>query len=416
MKNMVIPRDFIYDRDALICYFENLSQFIGKKISQKQIQGVLQKQDPDNGYYTVLGRKITTLRFYGFVYYNDKREFMLNEHFKEYVECLKKNEGVSNSFLKILLSCKKNHYDDSKTNFFELLIDLLKDKSILYLDHIEVISYVQYYDRINDFNELKKRIKSSRTYRFTEKVKVLEDFYGNDLGTIATRVHDAKTYLFSFLESNGFYTVQNSLQSETYDQSGSARTLEDKRLYLSEGLLGRLLGHINGHEHESIVDEIKYNSELEDDLYEDPDKDISKLINKSEETDKTIVKRYKTDIKLRNNALDNSGYICEIGKLKGMEHKTFPSRRYEGDYAEVHHLIPMHAQENDLFVQKDKLISLDQISNLIVLCPTCHSKLHYGKSSDVKPELELLFEYRKEALIQNELFLKKEELLAFYKI
>ena len=60
MKNMVIPRDFIYDRDALICYFENLSQFIGKKISQKQIQGVLQKQDPDNGYYTVLGRKITT--------------------------------------------------------------------------------------------------------------------------------------------------------------------------------------------------------------------------------------------------------------------------------------------------------------------------------------------------------------------
>ena len=99
-----------------------------------------------------------------------------------------------------------------------------------------------------------------------------------------------------------------------------------------------------------------------------------------------------------------------------MEHKTFPSRRYEGDYAEVHHLIPMHAQENDLFVQKDKLISLDQISNLIVLCPTCHSKLHYGKSSDVKPELELLFEYRKEALIQNELILKKEELLGFYEI
>jgi predicted HNH restriction endonuclease len=194
-------------------------------------------------------------------------------------------------------------------------------------------------------------------------------------------------------------------------QGESRRKLEDKRLYISK----ELLGYINGYEYESIADEIEYNSEQENDVYDDPDKG-AKLIEQSAETEKKVVKRYKTDIKLRNNALEKSGYVCEMAKLKGTEHKTFPSRRYSGDYAEVHHLIPMHAQENDLFVKEDKLISLDQLPNLIVLCPNCHTKLHYGKSVDVKPELERLFEDRKSALHKNELIVNKEKLLGFYNI
>jgi len=409
---MIIKRDFTFNKDALISYYINLQQFIGIKIAQTEIASLLQKQNPDNDYYNALDRKFATLKFYGFVYFNDDGEFSFNENFEGYVTCLQEDRDTNKSFLKVLLSSKFQYYNNSTTNFFELLISLLKDKSILYLDHIDLISYLQHYELVNDISELRQFVKSSKNNSFADKVKLLEVFYEeHGLSNIAVPVHDMK-YLFSFLENNGFYTTKNSLQSKEYYQGKTVRRLEDRRLYLSE----QLLGHINGYEYESIVDEIEYNSELEDGLYKDPDKDISKLINKSEETEKTIVKRYKTDTKLRNNALDNSGYICEIGKLKGVRHKTFPSRRYEGDYAEVHHLIPMHVQENDLFVQKDKLISLDQISNLIVLCPTCHSKLHYGKSCDVKPELELLFEYRKEALIQNELILKKEELLGFYKI
>jgi hypothetical protein len=409
---MIIKRDFTFNKNALISYYINLQQFIGIKITQTKIASLLQKQNPDNDYYNALDRKFATLKFYGFVYFNDDGEFSFNENFEEYVACLQEDRDTNKGFLKVLLSSKFQYYNNSTTNFFELLISLLKDKSILYLDHIDMISYLQHFELVNDISELRQFVKSSKNKSFADKVKLLEAFYEeHSLNNIAVPVHDMK-YLFSFLENNGFYTTKNSLQSKDYYQGQTVRRLEDRRLYLSE----QLLGHINGHEYEAIVDEIEYNSELEDGLYKDPNKDISKLINKSEETDKTIVKRYKTDTKLRNNALDNSGYICEIGKLKGMEHKTFPSRRYEGDYAEVHHLIPMHAQEDDLFVQKDKLISLDQISNLIVLCPTCHSKLHYGKSIDVKPDLELLFEYRREALMQNELILKKEELLEFYKI
>ncbi len=293
-----------------------------------------------------------------------------------------------------------------------MLIELLQNKSILYLDHIDIITYLQHYNLVNNVNELTKIIKNNRTTKFADKVEELEAFYNNNgLGNIAVPVHDAK-YLFSFLENNGFYTVKNSLQSKKYFQGETVRRLEDRRLYLSKDLLK----HINGYEYESIVDEIEYNSELENGLYDDPDKDTAKLIDQSEETEKTVVRRYQTDVKLRNNALKKSGYVCEMAKLKGKEHKTFPSRRYDGDYAEVHHLIPMHAQENDLFVQEDKLISLDQISNLIVLCPICHSKLHYGKSKDVRPELELLFENRKTALNENKLLVDKEKLLGFYKI
>tara|TARA_B100001250_G_scaffold186100_1_gene160024 strand:- start:354 stop:1589 length:1236 start_codon:yes stop_codon:yes gene_type:complete len=411
---MIIKRDFHFDKNALISYYENLQEFIGRKFTQSKIASLLKKQNPDSKYYNAMDRKFNTLKFYGFVYFNDDDEFSFNENFEEYVACLKEDRDTYKSFLKILLSSKFQYYNNSNTNFFELLISLLEDKSILYLDHIDMILYLQNFELVNDRSELRQLVKSSKNKSFADKVKLLEDFYEeHGLGNIAVPVHDM-SYLFTFLVNNGFYTTKNSLQSKKYYQgkTKTPRILKDRRLYLSE----QLLDHINGHEYEAIVDEIEYNSELEDGLYKDPDKDISKLINKSEETDKTIVKRYKTDTKLRNNALDKSGYICEIGKLKGMECKTFPSRRYEGDYAEVHHLIPMHVQEDDLFVQEDKLISLDQISNLIVLCPTCHSKLHYGKSSDVKPDLELLFEYRKEALIQNELILKIEELLEFYKI
>jgi 5-methylcytosine-specific restriction protein A len=61
-------------------------------------------------------------------------------------------------------------------------------------------------------------------------------------------------------------------------------------------------------------------------------------------------------------------------------------------------------------------LALDQFSNLIVLCPNCHTKLHYGKNEDVKPELERLFEGRKAALHENELVVNKEKLLEFYNI
>lgn len=410
---MIIPRDITFHKELLISYYENLGQFVGIKCTQKELEVFFQKKYPSNPDYNTLSRRFATLKFYGFVYFNEDHRLMFNEHFGEYVNCLENNEGVASCFLKILLSSRYKYFTNSGTNFFELVVRLLTNKSILYLDHIDMISYVQHYELVNDFDELVKLITSNRSFRFNDKVEVLETFYkSQNLDSLATRVHDVN-YLFSFLAYNGFYINKNSLQSTTYYQKDQTpRKLEDKRLYLSEDLLI----YINGFSYESIVDEIEYNSELEDGSYDDPDNDVPKLIDISKRTEMAVVKRYKTDRKLRNNALKKSGYFCEMARLNVIEHKTFSSRVYDGDYAEVHHLIPMHAQENDLFLQNDKLISLDQISNLIVLCPNCHSKLHFGKANDVKLELELLFEERKVALIKTEIILEKEELLGFYNI
>ncbi len=410
---MIIPRDITFHKDLLISYYENLKQFVGKKCTQRELEVFFQEKYPSDSDYNTLSRRFATLKFYGFVYFNGDRKLMFNDHFKEYVNCLKyNNEDAPSCFLNVLLSSNYKYYKNSDTNFFRLLIELLKNESIIYLDQIDIILYLQHFDQFKDFDELVRLIKINRTHKFTVKVEALETFYNNHKIDVAVRAHDA-TYLFTFLENNGFYTAKNSLQSKIYYQAdGTSRTLRDRRLYLSKDLLG----YINGFDYESIVDEIEYNSELEGGLYDDPDNDVPKLIDQSKETEKAIVKRYKTDKKLRNNALKKSEYVCEMAILNGKQHKTFPSRMYDGEYAEVHHLIPMHAQENDLFVEEDKLISLDQISNLIVLCPTCHSKLHYGKANDVKSELELLFEDRKAALIKNKIILEKDELLGLYNI
>lgn len=412
IKKMVIPRDFIFNKDAIISYWENLQQFSGEKITQIEIARLLKEKYPDSDYYNALDRKFATLKFYGFVYY-ENRILKINPNYEKYVISLKKNSGVVGSFLDVLKSSKHKYFDKYKINFFELVINLLQDKTILYIDLIDVITYLQHFDKIETVSELTALIKNNRPLNFFEKVDRLEKFYQYyNLGGIATPAHDAKTYLFSFLEANGFYTVKNSLLFKDYYQGETPRRLDDRRLYLSE----ELLGLVRGYDYEAITDEVEYNSEVETGYYDDSSLEIITLIEQSEETVKSISRRYKTDKKLRNTALRKSSDTCEIATLKGEEHSTFLARSTNRDYAEVHHLVPMHAQENDSFVHENKLISLDQIPNLIVLCPTCHRKIHYGRDEDVKPDLELLFEGREEALRKHNLNIEKEQLLSFYRI
>ena len=413
LNKMSIPRDFTFNKEAIISYWENLQEFEGKIISQIEIARILKAKYPDKDFYNSLDRKFATLKFYGFVHYED-RKFKINPNYEKYVNSLKSNIGIISNFLEVLKTSKHKYYGDSSINFFELVIDLLQDENILYIDHIDVITYLQHFNRINNVDELTSLIKKNKLLNFSEKVDVLESFYrDHNLGGLATPVHDAKTYLFSFLESNGFYTVKNSLQSKVYFQGTTSRKLEDRRLYLSE----ELLSLVNGYDYESITDDVEYNAVIETGYYDDKESlEVIKLVEQSEETVKSISRRYKTDKKLRNTALKRTSHTCEIATLKGEVHSTFIARFNKRDYAEVHHLVPMHAQENDSFIEDDKLISLDQIPNLVVLCPTCHRKIHYGQDQDVKPDIELLFDARKEGLKNYNLNIEKEQLLGFYKI
>ena len=411
-NKLTIPRDFTFNKDAIISYWENLNPFQGLKINQGEISDILRKKNPNNPFYNSLDRKFATLKFYGLVHFEEGK-LQFNPHFDNYVDALKKDEGVINSFLNILKESRFQYFKKSETNFFEIVITFLLDKTILYLDQIDVITYLQHFDNINDIDLLIHKIKENRSLNFNEKVEMMEAFYMTyDLGDIATPLHDAR-YLFTYLEANGFYTVKNSLQSKKYFQKdGTTRRLEDRRLYLSE----ELLNLVHGYDYEAIADEVDYNTEIEAGYYDNDSIEIIKLIDQSEETVKSISRRYKTDKKLRNTALKIASHNCELATFKVEKHTTFLSRNNDKDYAEVHHLVPMHAQEDDTFIKDSKLISLDQIPNLIVLCPTCHRKIHYGQDQDVKLDLELLFEGRKESLRKHDLNIDMGQLLSFYKI
>lgn len=94
--------------------------------------------------------------------------------------------------------------------------------------------------------------------------------------------------------------------------------------------------------------------------------------NTSSEVDEKIAdKRVKRDHSLIHEAKKRDKYSCIINK----EHITFISK--ENNYVEGHHIIPMFQQKNYSF-------KLDDINNIVSLCPTCHREIH---SADDKTEI-----------------------------
>lgn len=85
----------------------------------------------------------------------------------------------------------------------------------------------------------------------------------------------------------------------------------------------------------------------------------------------TAKERYKRDAKLIQLAKDRDNYTCQVDK----NHRTFISKGE--NYVEGHHVIPMFQQKNYIF-------ALDDVDNILSLCPTCHREIH---SSDDKREI-----------------------------
>ena len=89
-------------------------------------------------------------------------------------------------------------------------------------------------------------------------------------------------------------------------------------MYLSE----ELLDLVHGYSYDDLIDDIHYNNEVETEYYEVEDLGETKIIEKSNETEKSISKRYKTDKKF-NTALKRTSYSCELAKLKEKNMKRF---------------------------------------------------------------------------------------------
>ena len=89
------------------------------------------------------------------------------------------------------------------------------------------------------------------------------------------------------------------------------------------------------------------------------DKDLSYC----EINNKIAKQRYKRNAKLINKAKNRDKFICQMDN----KHTTFISNGV--NYVEGHHIIPMFQQKNYQF-------NLDNINNIISLCPNCHREIH----------------------------------------
>lgn len=119
---------------------------------------------------------------------------------------------------------------------------------------------------------------------------------------------------------------------------------------------------------------------------------ISKL-KKGKHRDKIASKRikinqYTRNEELRNIALSEANYECEIDAL----HTSFLSKKTNKNYMESHHLIQLKEDEN--FPNTN----LDILPNIICLCPNCHRKIHHGKKEEVIEMLKVLLELKKATL------------------
>lgn len=95
-------------------------------------------------------------------------------------------------------------------------------------------------------------------------------------------------------------------------------------------------------------------------------------------------------------------FSCEIDPV----HKTFTSSKTGAPFVEAHHFVPMKFQ---VFFSE---YPLDNINNIISLCPTCHRAFHHAIDTEKRLYVEKVYNERKEI---RELF-SLEKVFSFYNI
>ncbi|MBC1291490.1 HNH endonuclease [Listeria booriae] len=104
-------------------------------------------------------------------------------------------------------------------------------------------------------------------------------------------------------------------------------------------------------------------------------------------------------------AKKRSNWTCEFDK----EHRTFINIKNRNPHVEAHHLIPMAAQD---YYEN----TIDFADNIVCLCPTCHSRIHYAIQSEKKEMIVELFNKRKNHYLRHGINIDEKLLFNFYGI
>lgn len=104
----------------------------------------------------------------------------------------------------------------------------------------------------------------------------------------------------------------------------------------------------------------------------------------------------EADPRLKATCLSKADYMCEVDH----SHKTFTHASGLHHYVECHHIIPLKAQED--FPN----IVLDDLFNLVALCPLCHAQIHYGDIEAKKDIFYKLYMCRVNEMMEKNITLK----------
>ena len=132
--------------------------------------------------------------------------------------------------------------------------------------------------------------------------------------------------------------------------------------------------------------------------------ELEKFNNRNPELVRTSGRKsYKTNFRLAKTVLFKIDYKCELNS----SHVTFTTK-YESQFSESHHLIPMSFQDKYL------PINIDREENITSLCPTCHRAIHLGNEKEKKTRLNILFNKKKTKLKECGLDISFEKLISLY--
>jgi Predicted restriction endonuclease len=228
---------------------------------------------------------------------------------------------------------------------------------------------------------------------------------------------------FRFSDYKETYLDKINKEENPFDRNGDA-----KQAYLNpfdKSIVKMFMEKINDKELNSKISTITNNLlEEQEELEEEreqlkiinsglvpsySEEELQKLEGKSynytsPKSGKTKNKREKTDPRLKATRLEKANYLCEVNS----KHSTFLNSKGNNQYMECHHIIPMKAQIDF------KYLKLDNLFNLISLCPVCHAQIHYANNKDKAKIFNKIYGARKEQMLNlgfdlakiNEIFVK----------
>ncbi|WP_244266340.1 HNH endonuclease [Listeria rocourtiae] len=119
----------------------------------------------------------------------------------------------------------------------------------------------------------------------------------------------------------------------------------------------------------------------------------------------SVISSYPRNYKEAREAKIRSNWTCEFNQ----QHGTFINNINNNPHVEAHHLIPMAAQ--DYFEN-----TIDFADNIVCLCPTCHSRIHYAVRAEKKEMIIELFKRRRNLYLRHGVEINEKLLLNFYGI